>query len=78
MKLWLLTRVKGAATWREPLYDAFDGHAIRAATEDRARELANQKAADEGRIWLDPEKTLCRELTVDGPEGIVLSDFNAG
>lgn len=75
MKLWILIR---NLTERDPVYDSFDGHVIRAETEDRARQMANEKAADEGRIWLDPEKAQCSELTVDGPEGFQLSDFHAG
>lgn len=75
MKLWILIR---HINEHDPIYDSFDGHVIRAETEARAREMANQKAGDEGRIWLDPDKVQCTELTVDGPEGFQLSDFNAG
>ena len=73
MHLWILTRIH-----RQPAYDVFNGHVIRAESEERARQMANQAAVDEGRIWLDPEKSLCSELTAYGPEGIMLSDFNAG
>lgn len=73
MKLWKLTRIS-----QHPQYDVFNGHVIRADNEYRARQMADEKSADEGHIWRDPKKALCNELTADGPEGFQLSDFNAG
>ena len=72
MKLWILTRINPDG------YDVYNGHVIRAKTEYDARQMANQKAADEGRIWHSSALATCTELAANGPEGIQLSDFNAG
>ena len=73
MKLWLLRRKKDRPQW-----DVCDGFVIRAASETKAREIADWKHGDEGQIWMLPDEALCEELTTDGPEMIVLTDFNAG
>lgn len=39
-------------------WDAYSTHIIAAFTEDEARKLASEKAADEGKeVWLNPIKT---------------------
>ncbi len=83
MKLWLL-RPKGYKTtisslW-DPWYDKAFGFVIQAETEERARELAQFIGADETRYpdtlaWTDSELSDCKELIVEGPEHIVISDY---
>ena len=77
MKLWLLKPIKGSDYWR-PWYDKAFGFVIRAETEQRAREWADSNAGDEnrkGHPWLNSEHSTCIELTIDGPEEMVLRDF---
>jgi hypothetical protein len=77
MKLWLLERDMFQAAM--VIYDANNGFVIRAETEQHAREIASEQPGDEGRAtWLDPRRSKCRELTADGPQEVVLRDFNAG
>ncbi len=59
-------------------YDCYKGFVIRAKSEKRAREIANESPGDEGSIWIDSLLTKCVELTAEGSEGKVLSDFHAG
>lgn len=77
MKLWLLERnglIQGM-----PIWDCNNGFVIRAETEQHAREIASQQRGDEGSAtWLDPQRASCRELTGDGPQEVILRDFNAG
>jgi len=76
MKLYLLRR---DIDKRDPIYDCFDGHVIRADSEAMARELAACAAADEGRdVWTDPTRSACDQISEHGAPGIVLSNFNAG
>ena len=77
MKLYLLER--NAFQPAMVIYDCNNGFVIRADTEQRAREIASQQQGDEGRsTWLDPKLSSCRELSADGPEQVVIRDFNAG
>ena len=91
MKLWILrpneklTNNKNSP-W-EPWYDKAFGFIIRAETEDRAREIANDHGGDEigdphylpDRHGIDPwlDKTLstCVELKSNGIEEMILRDF---
>lgn len=75
MKLYLLTRRNGD---NKPVYDCNDGFVVRAVNEDCARMCANALACDEGYIWNDITQTTCEELTINGPEEVVLADFHAG
>jgi len=63
-------------------YDTTQGVVVRAATEKAARELAADRAGDEAtktnNPWLHPNQTTCEELLADGPEEVVMVDFNAG
>ncbi|KKK81891.1 hypothetical protein LCGC14_2808870 [marine sediment metagenome] len=91
MKLWLLgpLHTEGDDPW-DPWYDKAFGFVIRAETEQRAREIANENSGDENRgkflgqktantksPWLDPKYSTCEELLQDGPELLVLRDFAA-
>jgi hypothetical protein len=79
-RLWLLRRIKG-----EP-YDEYLGFVVRADNETNAREHAARQAADREEytsiveaeaVWCDPAVTTCVLLDRDGPEGVILGDFNA-
>lgn len=73
MKLYLLKRIGHVR------YDENAGFVIRAETEQRARTLASMESADEGaECWLNPEKSTCSEIEVEGSEEIIITDFNAG
>ena len=60
---------------------------VRAKTEKRARQIANDHGGSEtgtisdvvyrtgGDPWLNPEYSTCTELLVDGDEEMVLRDF---
>ncbi len=91
MTLWLLKPIyiKGDDPW-EPWYDKVFGFVVRAETEQRAREIANENGGDELRgkfmgnqtsnteaPWLDPMYSTCQELLLDGPEELVMQDFHA-
>lgn len=73
--LWILKRKDEFS----PQYDANNGFVIRAASEDRARELASTKSSDEGpNTWINPTASTCERLCPDGDEEVILVDFNAG
>lgn len=70
MKLFLL--------WREGNigYDEADSFVVRAESEESARELASQKAGDEGGLtWLQSDRSFCSELTVDGIDKVIIRSF---
>ena len=72
MKLWVL-RHNGCG------YDEHRGFIMRARSAKKARAMAAGAAADEGpNVWRDATRSTCEELTLDGAEGVVMSDFNAG
>ena len=74
MKLWILDRKPNHLSW-----DVVNTYLVRAESEDRAREIANERNfGDQGPIWHDPEQALCHELVAPGEEGILMMDFNAG
>lgn len=87
MKLWLLKPKDDNYVAWNPWYDKAFGFVVRAETEERARQLANDKGGDEvGKIsnttyrtggdpWLDPKQSTCEELTTDGDEEVVLEDY---
>ena len=88
MKLWLLRPVEGLPDdpW-EPWYDKAFGFVVRAETEQRAREIANENGGDEiGEPhyiklrhgidpWLDSTLSTCVELKSDGVEEMIIKDF---
>jgi hypothetical protein len=73
--LWMLRpRNPKSGPW-EPWYDRCFGMVIEAATEDRARQLANGSCGLEGKIWADKLAASCDELRPGGKEGVVLQDI---
>jgi hypothetical protein len=92
MKLWLLRPIKPHADkgpW-EPWYDKAFGFVVRAATEERARAVAQANGGDEIRAynksftvrkelaaWTNPKWSSCEELTADGDEEMIMQDFHA-
>lgn len=71
MKIWILRRKDQIG------YDEYDGKVVVAEDEWRARDIANRRVGDEGRIWDDPTIVICDEVDND-IEGIVLASFCAG
>lgn len=76
MKLYVITRKDAAGS------DEYQGHVIAAETENAARTMAADKAADEGNaVWLSRRQTystcIAEESCYSNPI-IVQSDFNAG
>lgn len=85
MKLWLLRPQENiidlddrqANPWA-PWYDATFGFVVRAATEERARELAeHQSGAERKGAWLDSRYSTCEVLTAKGVEGVIIEDNHA-
>ena len=80
MKLWLLrpiTKKKGGP-W-DPWYDKSFGFVVRAETEEKAREIADENAGDENHDekhpWLNSYYSVCEELLKKGKEEIIMKDF---
>jgi len=76
MYLWYIYRIGDAG------YDEYGGHVICARTENDARRLASDRAADEGSdVWLD-NSVPCVKIGIADPKtprhAIILSDFHAG
>lgn len=77
MKLFNIYRTEPAR------YDEFEEFVLRAESEEKARQLA-VKACGEYRkefyekIWLNTERSICKELSIEGCEEIILSSFRAG
>jgi hypothetical protein len=60
----------------EPWYDKAFGFVVRASSEVHARQLASQKAGDEGKdVWLDAAKTRCQGIDPNGPPKVLCRDF---
>lgn len=77
MQLYLLRREPFESAL--PIYDCNNGFVIRAKSAAKARMLASRQRGDEGsETWLSSHTASCIELTIDGPEEVVLRDFNAG
>lgn len=79
MKLWVLTKLTEEPICNyseEPEYDCVDNFVIRAKNEKSARKIAALHCGDEGgEIWRDPQKSDCNQLTIDGPQCVILSDL---
>ena len=74
MKLWILRPVK---EW-QPWYDSTFGVVVRAGNAKKARKLATSAAGDEGKeVWLDKEKTTCKEIKEDGKEEVIIVDYHS-
>lgn len=60
-------------------YDEYAGFVIRAQDAAGARVIAADVHADEDRErWTNSKRSSCKQLTVYGGRGIILSDFRAG
>jgi len=85
MKLWILRPVEPLPDIWDPWYDKCFGMVVRAKTEAEARKATEIgyeigcELADNGgdNPWLDPLLTSCTELSEDGPEEVILSDFHS-
>jgi len=74
------------AAWK-PWYDKSFGFVIRAKTEERARQIANNNGGDEtgniyndiyrvgGDPWLDSKQSTCIILNSIGEEELIIHDF---
>ena len=83
MKLWLLRPIRPEIEedkryWWDD-YNIYIGFVIRAETEERARQLADEKADcvcdEQVGIWLDSSLTSCVELIASGPEEVIIHDY---
>jgi hypothetical protein len=84
MKIWLLKPIDSESGPWDPWYDKPFGFVIRAATEERARQVADREAHDLDLryrstlgAWLDANLVSCVELTGDGSEEVLLTDFRS-
>lgn len=59
-------------------WDEYTGKVVRAESEQEARDIANKKTGDEGKIWTDTTKVTCEQVATDGASGAILEAFNAG
>ena len=62
-------------------YDSYDAFVIIATSEEKARAIANEESADEGRLWGERELASCTVIgraRSGASEGIVVGSFNAG
>jgi hypothetical protein len=82
MKLFELYPVVGLEQDNNPWIPWFDKcfHVIvRAKDEKTARELAQKKGSDEARgdnkVWINPEYTVCEELTYEGEEEVIVQEI---
>lgn len=75
LKLWLIERHDDG-----PYYDCSDEFLVRARSPRAARKIAAQATrGDEGAApWLDPKRSPCKEIKLDGPEEVILSSFTNG
>ena len=70
MELYLL-KVKGVVD-----YDSYEAKLVRAENETRARIVANENHAFEGKIWTDKELVTCELVPREGPECTILDSYN--
>lgn len=71
---WLLTRLDDIV-----IYDNNEGFVIEAASEQEARQIAADNAADEGRMtWLSSSKSSCKPIVPSKTPQVILRDFHAG
>jgi len=72
MALYLLSRKNGKYVG----FDEYIAMLFRAATEERAREMANEICADEGQIWHDPTEVFALEIhSQEEGEELIISSF---
>ena len=87
MRLWLLRPIEENSEAWSPWYNKSFGFVIRAKTEERAREIANNAGGDEtgkinndiyrvgGDLWLDSKQSTCIKLNNIGEEELIIRDF---
>lgn len=85
MKLWHLLPIKDLPEEDNPWHSQYDkcfGMVVRAETETKAREIANEHAGCECHCWdevifpwLDERYTTCVELNRGGKEELVIRDY---
>lgn len=85
MKLWKLRPrfdlPNNESPWMENHlfgYDTAQGFIIRAETEGRARQMAQERGGEENEnadAWLDSKYSTCEELLPEGKSEIILSDI---
>lgn len=68
MNLYILTREAGSGC-------EYIGKVVLASDEIRARQLANEDTADEGKVWESREKVDCRRVLMTAPEGVLLASI---
>lgn len=75
MRIWKLSWVnEGAAD-----YDQVHAFAIRAPSEDEARNMAASEASGEGAgFWKNPALSKCEIVEADGNPEIIVRHFHAG
>ena len=74
MSIYLLTRTSDA-----PSYDIVRSMVVRAMTEQEARQLASEKAMDEGKyMWLEADHSHCEEIDERGDAQVMCVDVVNG
>ena len=92
MKIWRIAPLNNLPKDKDVFdYDCAHGFVVKAETEADARALAQANGGDEvGRylpegerhtapqVWIDPSYTECIEVTTEGEQEIILTDFVNG
>ena len=81
-KLWLLEAITAGNNLWDPWYDKALGFVVCAATEEEARQFAQDNGGDEVSLstpaWTDPQYSTCEQLVADNEwEGVIIRDFAA-
>lgn len=91
-RLWLLRPIEELPEDIDPWcpwYDKTFGFVVRADTEEKARQIANDNGGAEvnelmtgwnrtgAKPWLNPKESTCVELTADGEEGVIIEDVHS-
>ena len=75
MKLFILRPKENTEEWI-PWYDKCFGHIVCASNEIDARQMASNKAGDEGEeAWLDENISTCEELKATKAAEYIMRDF---
>jgi hypothetical protein len=76
--LWKIERIYDG----DQHYDEAQGFVIRAHSEQTARALATARHLEDynvdGSAFLDPKKSTCEVVPVEGPDGIIMTDVLEG
>lgn len=74
MKIWKLDLIDDDS--RDGYCDCFLAFVIRAETEGQARAIAYaERDGNPNGTWLDPSKSTCEEVTIEGEPGVILGDL---